>query len=874
MKLPSVKFPLKSSARSPVKKTPQSLAFRTRPLTAAVLGTIIDEYDVGMAHVMIVDSGEKHVYLIQEPPLSEADQGLYSLLMESLYYSLKPIETEDPAAYLDQFIWQAAEDLGAVEEVKRSYNSLKYYIMRDSVGYGLVDTLVRDDDIEEISCEGAGKAVAVVHRRYPQFDWLDTNVQFEDEEALKKFVQRLVQKAGKAITTSVPFVDAITKENHRLAATLSNEISLPGSTFDMRKFPKEPLSIGHLLAARTISPLLAAYYWMIMEEKGFVLVIGPTACHDDKTEVLTKEGWVPFKDAKEDVEVFTMNPETHIFEYVKPVRKIDSFYTGPMVSFDGKDVNFSVTPNHTMYLSQGDGKFRFAPVAAINSHSHFKRDGVWVGVEERTFMLKGVASLSHHRYGDIEINMDAWLEFLGWWVAEGSLNGWSPYHYRVVITQKKHKKEVEDVLNRLPFRYSAIRKSTDARTADYVISDKRLYAYLSQFGRQKDRFVPSFIKELPPHQIRKFLAAFRMGDGTIHRGQEIYYTASKRLADGLQELILKSGLAATVTASVSRGHIINDPQANGTVLQRFIKPSVVYRVTTSRKNEPGFNTHAGRPIITQYTGRVYCYTLPKYHLLYTRREGKTFWSGNSGKTTTMNALITLINPGLKIATVEETPELLIPQEHWERLHSRTSYSATADTRYDVDLFDLAKLTLRLRPDYIVVGEARGEEISTLFQAASTGHGALSSFHADSPEAALVRMAAPPLNVGSASLMLMWSLLMMNRIRMNDGSVVRRALVSKEVGMRGELIDMFRWSPKEDAILPADPLEIAQKSYRLQTVAALKGWSVDALAAELAGRAKYLSDIVRSGAYKYADVSAAIQRFYREKYGGRTTKISD
>jgi hypothetical protein len=95
---------------------------------------------------------------------------------------------------------------------------------------------------------------------------------------------------------------------------------------------------------------------------------------------------------------------------------------------------------------------------------------------------------------------------------------------------------------------------------------------------------------------------------------------------------------------------------------------------------------------------------------------------------------------------------------------------------------------------------------------------------------------------------------------------RRALVSKEVGMRGELIDMFRWSPKEDTILPADPLEIAQKSYRLQTVAALKGWSVDALAAELAGRAKYLSDIVRSGAYKYADVSAAIQRFYKEKYG--------
>ncbi len=258
MKIPTAKLPFAT-------KKPRSrpFTFRTRPLTAVVLGTIIDEYDVGMAHVVVSDSGEKHTYSVQEPPLSETEQDLYSLLMESLYYSLKPIETEDPTAYVDQFIWQAAEDLGAVEEVKRSYNSLKYYIMRDSVGYGVVDVLVRDDDIEEISCEGFGVPLAVVHRRYPQFDWLDTNIVFDDEETLKKYVQRLVQKTGKAITTSVPFVDAVTRENHRLAATLSNEISLPGSTFDIRKFPKEPLSIGHLLAARTISALLAAYYLIL-----------------------------------------------------------------------------------------------------------------------------------------------------------------------------------------------------------------------------------------------------------------------------------------------------------------------------------------------------------------------------------------------------------------------------------------------------------------------------------------------------------------------------------------------------------------------------------------------------------------------------------
>ncbi len=505
-----IKFPTFSKKRLQV-----SGEFRTKILAAAVAGNIIEEYDVGMAHIIIADNGEKNMYLIQEPPLTEEEQELYALIMESLYYSLHPVETEKMESYVDQFIWQAAEDLAAVEEVKKSYTSLKYYITRDSIGYGIIDVLVRDDDIEEISCEGFARPIAVIHRRYPQFGWLDTNIQFDDEPSLQKYVQRIVQKSGKAITTSVPFVDAITKENNRLAATLSNEISMPGSTFDLRKFPKEPLSISHLLSSNTLSPLLAAYYWLILEEKGFVLVIGPTA---------------------------------------------------------------------------------------------------------------------------------------------------------------------------------------------------------------------------------------------------------------------------------------------------------------------------------------------------------------SGKTTTMNSLITLIDPAAKIVTVEETPELVVPHLHWERLHTRTSYSAMSDRRFDINLFDLTRLSLRLRPDYLIVGEARGEEISTLFQAASTGHGALSSFHADSPEAALVRMGAPPLNVGKASQLLVWSLLSMNRIRRDDGSIVRRALVSKEMNnMTGELIDIFRWNGKEDKILPDDPAEVAKKSYRLKVIASLKGWGEDDIAEELSLKAKYLDDMVRSGLYKYADVTSAIQKFYRERY---------
>lgn len=146
----------------------------------------------------------------------------------------------------------------------------------------------------------------------------------------------------------------------------------------------------------------------------------------------------------------------------------------------------------------------------------------------------------------------------------------------------------------------------------------------------------------------------------------------------------------------------------------------------------------------------------------------------SGKTSLLNSLLTLIDPTLKIATIEDTPECRIPHDGWQRFKARHTYSIT-ESRYDVDLFELVKLSLRYRPDYIVVGEVRGEEIKALTQAASLGHGSLCTFHAESPEAALVRMRSPPMDVSEGGLMLIGCFTLLNRVRTADGKVVRRIL---------------------------------------------------------------------------------------------------
>jgi len=134
---------------------------------------------------------------------------------------------------------------------------------------------MNDPYVEEISCEGYDKPVAVIHRKYTEYDWLDTNIKFGSEDVLRSFVQSLAQRCGKSVTVAVPFTDAMTKERHCIAVTFSGEVSLPGSSFDIRRFPEEPFTIGHIVKFGTMSPLMAAYYWLLVENKGFVMIIGP-----------------------------------------------------------------------------------------------------------------------------------------------------------------------------------------------------------------------------------------------------------------------------------------------------------------------------------------------------------------------------------------------------------------------------------------------------------------------------------------------------------------------------------------------------------------------------------------------------------------------
>lgn len=489
------------------------LRFKVEPLTSVFQGEVLDKYRVDQATVYIVESEGRGLYVVGEPEITPEEMQVYSLLMENLYFSLKPIaKMEDPMKYLETFIWETAEDVGIVDQVQKSFQKIRYYIARDAFGYGLIHVPMMDPDVEEISATGYGKPVTIIHRRFTEYDWLDTNIVFSSEDALATFIQRMAQRVGKSVTTAVPFADAMSREGHRLAMTFASEVTLPGSTFSIRKFPENPLSMAHLLKYGTLPPLIAAYLWILTEYRGFIMVLGAMS---------------------------------------------------------------------------------------------------------------------------------------------------------------------------------------------------------------------------------------------------------------------------------------------------------------------------------------------------------------AGKTTCANCILTMIDPNLKLATIEDTPELKIPHKSWQRFKSRHSYSIT-ESRFDIDLMDLVKLSLRYRPDYIVVGEVRGEEIRALVQAAALGHGCVCTFHAESPEAALVRMRSPPMNVGEGGLMLIWCFVMLNRVKTAEGKVVRRVLEVVEVEpTKGQLAlrRIFTWDARTDRFEPVDEYEVIRRSYRLKTVMRLTGWTEDELAEELKKRAKYLEKVLEEGKLSYPEFSEAIRKFY-------------
>ena len=231
----------------------------------------------------------------------------------------------------------------------------------------------------------------------------------------------------------------------------------------------------------------------------------------------------------------------------------------------------------------------------------------------------------------------------------------------------------------------------------------------------------------------------------------------------------------------------------------------------------------------------------------------------SGKTTALNALSTFIKPGQKVVSIEDTQELNLPHENWVPAVSRQTFT---DTQIgEINQFDLLRAALRQRPDIIIVGETRGKEAYTLFQAMATGHGGFSSIHADSIDATLTRLTSAPMEVPKALIANSLDLITLQlKIRVGNKSARRIIQVAEIDGIdekTGQIKTntVFRWNPT------TDKHEFSGKSVVFEKIKERDGETDDKINYELTKRRVALEWLVKNNIREHKKVSENIMEYY-------------
>ncbi|MDD2438833.1 MAG: type II/IV secretion system ATPase subunit [Methanosarcinaceae archaeon] len=231
----------------------------------------------------------------------------------------------------------------------------------------------------------------------------------------------------------------------------------------------------------------------------------------------------------------------------------------------------------------------------------------------------------------------------------------------------------------------------------------------------------------------------------------------------------------------------------------------------------------------------------------------------SGKTSMLNAT-SLFMPSLaKIISIEDTRELRLHHDNWVSEIARKSFSE--ENTGKISMYDLLKAALRQRPDYIIVGEVRGAEALTLFQAMSTGHATSSTMHAGDVQTVINRLTHDPINVPLVMLQSLNVLSIQEQVYIEDKRVRRtRNLVEilnvdPETGDLG-INELFSWEPSKDSFVQVGD------SYILKEIMYVRSWDLWQLQQELEARKRILAYLVEKNMRNYVEVSLAV-RAYQE-----------
>ncbi len=240
----------------------------------------LDKYPVAPPHAyarIVRDMRSLNIiYQIIEPPLTRKEQDwkeeIMDIFVKSLSANIEEIDA-DSTAYLRTAMDRIIKAYG-MKIAKREKSKIFYYLRRDLIGYGRMDVLMNDPNVEDISLDGTNIPIFAYHRK---FESVETTCRWAEDDELESYVIKLAQRCGKHISVAEPLLDATLMDGSRIVMKLGHEISTKGSTFCIRRFREDPFSPCDIVAFRTMTSLMVAYLWIAFQQGISMLFVGGTA---------------------------------------------------------------------------------------------------------------------------------------------------------------------------------------------------------------------------------------------------------------------------------------------------------------------------------------------------------------------------------------------------------------------------------------------------------------------------------------------------------------------------------------------------------------------------------------------------------------------
>ena len=400
---------------------------------------------------------------------------------------------------------------------------------------------------------------------------------------------------------------------------------------------------------------------------------GQMGCHDEASEVLTADGWVRWPQYDGRSPLATMHPATHLLEFQYPTARQAYEYDGPLYYADQTSLDFALTPNHRMYVrpwSKRDrtlaSSYTFRPISEV---------GWYVGLPAAPAGWLGTR-LARIGVGAHEYDGDDFLALVALVASDGWVGGTDSHPNTVSFCcfRPEKRDEVAAVAARLGFREQPGRRGVWHRNDGTLARWFRANAYDGDVLRSPHKRIPAIVKVASVPQIARFVYFF--GDRSHRDHTRQFYTSSPRMADDLQEIMLRLGSRCSIIARPPR----DSHMADGRVI-RAENGHTEYTVCVREAGR--LSLDAKKQLVTErYKGAVFCATVPNGTLI-TRRNGSVLISGNScAAFATASAASTAHRIALTQAGA--TGDVFVFNQTWLYWHARESrnwfgYPAGTDT---------------------------------------------------------------------------------------------------------------------------------------------------------------------------------------------------